>query len=157
MNARIITSISIILVVLVGCSQNDTNNKSELALIKTTNPNPVLVEKKSEKKLDLVKSIEEDIESMKELYDVAIVKGEKDVLVAYKVKHLHRFKMKKIEKKMNDMLEKKYPDENFTVSSDYKIFLEAVKLKEKMDNKDLSKEKANKQLKKIIKLQQEMT
>ena len=157
MKARIMISISIILAVLVSCAQNDPNDKSELALIKTTNPHPVLLEKKSEKKLDLVKSIEEDIESLKELYDVAIVKGKEDVLVAYKVKHMHRFKMKKIEKKMKDLLEKKYPDENFTVSSDYKIFLEAVKLKEKMENTDLSKERANKKLKQIIKLKQEMT
>lgn len=157
MKVKNIMVISIILVVLVSCSQNDSNEKSELALIKTTNPSPVLLEKNSNKKLDLVQDIEQDIESMKELYDVAIVKGKKDVLVAYKVKHLHRFKMKKIEKEMKDMLEKKYPDEKFTVSSDYKIFLEAVKLKEKMENTNLSKDKANKELKKIIKLKQEMT
>ena len=36
--------------------------------------------------------------------------------------------MKKIEKEVNDILEKKYPDEDFIVSSDYKIFLEADRL-----------------------------
>lgn len=148
--------ILIIFVMLVSCSQNDSNKKSELALIKTTNPNPVLLEDHSQKKVDLVANIEHDIESMKELYDVAIVKGDKDVLIAYKVKHLYRFKMKSIEKKLKDTLQKKYPNENFTVSSDYKIFLEAVKLKEKMEKPNYSKEKANKKLKKIIKLKQEM-
>ncbi|MFO1445574.1 sporulation protein [Bacillus sp. Bva_UNVM-123] len=148
--------ILIIFVMLVSCSQNDSNKKSELALIKTTNPNPVLLEEHSQKKVVLVANIEHDIESMKELYDVAIVKGDKDVLIAYKVKHLYRFKMKSIEKKLKDTLQKKYPNENFTVSSDYKIFLEAVKLKEKMEKPNYSKEKANKKLKKIIKLKQEM-
>ncbi|WP_389218258.1 sporulation protein [Cytobacillus mangrovibacter] len=144
-----------IFVGLLGCSQNDSN-ESELALIKTTNPSPVVIENNKENKLDLVESIKKDIESIKELYDVAIVKGEEDTLVAYKVKHLQRFHMKKIEKKMNDMLEKKYPDENFTVSSDYKIFLEAVKLNEKMEDPDYPKKKANKRLKEIIKLKNEM-
>ena len=40
--------------------------------------------------------------------------------------------MKKIEKEVNEMLEKKYPDEDFIVSSDYKIFLEAVQIEEKL-------------------------
>lgn len=158
MKARNVLGLAIMVAGLVSCSQNNANDdKSELALIKTTNPHPVLLDNKTEKKYDLVKKIEKDIESMNELYDVAIIKGKKDVLVAYKVKHMHRFNMKKIEKNLKDMLEQKYPDENFTVSSDYKIFLEAVKLKDKMENTDLSKEKANKKLEEIIKLKKEMT
>lgn len=148
--------ISILSVSIAGCSQNESK-ESELALIKTTDPSPMLLERNTSKKLDLVADIEQDIESFKELYDVAIVKGKKDTLVAYKVKHLYRFQMKKIEKKLNDKLEKKYPDEKFTVSSDYKIFLEAVKLNEKMKNPNFTQEKANKELNDIIKLKQEMT
>jgi len=151
-----IVAITIILVLLASCTNNDSSEKSELALIKTTNPSPVLLERNSIKKLDLVQNIEKDIESMKELYDVAIIKGNKDILVAYKVKHLYRFKMKKIEKELKDMLEKKYQDEKFIVSSDYKIFLEAVKLKEKMEDPDFSRKKAKKELKKIIKMKEEM-
>ncbi|MBS4188906.1 sporulation protein [Bacillus sp. FJAT-49705] len=147
----------IILLGLTGCGMGEDSKDSELALIKTTNPSPALIEKNTKEDLDLVESIKHDIASMKELYDVAIVKGKKDTLVAYKVKHFYRFQMKKIEKKMNEMLEKKYPDENFTVSSDYKIFLEAVKLNEKMKDPNFSQEKANKELKKIIKLKQELT
>ena len=37
--------------------------------------------------------------------------------------------MKKIEKEVNEILEKKYPEENFVVSSDYKIFLEAYRIR----------------------------
>jgi hypothetical protein len=65
--------------------------------------------------------------------------------------------MKRIEKKMTKMLEEKYPEENFTVSSDYKIFIEAVELQEKMKDPDFSDKKAKKKLDKIIKLQKEMT
>jgi len=55
------------------------------------------------------------------------------------------------------LLNKKYPDEKFTISSDYKIFLEAVELKEKLKNPHYSRDQAEKQLKKIIKLKNEMT
>lgn len=144
-----------ILLGIAGCSQNESKD-SEMALIKKTDPNPVLIDEKSNGNLDLVADIKEEIASYKEIYDVAVVKGKKDTLVVYKVKHLQRFHMKKIEKKINGMLEKKFPDEKFTVSSDYKIFLEAIKLKEKMDKPDYSEEKANKRLKEIIKLKKEM-
>lgn len=146
-----------ILILISGCSGDGKVNESDLALVKTTNPPPTLIEKNTKENLDLVKSIEHDVESMEELYDVAVVKGDEDTLVAYKVKHLQRFHMKRIEKKMNKMLEKKYPDENFTVSSDYKIFIEAVELQEKMKDPDFSDKKAKKKLDQIIKLKNEMT
>lgn len=144
-----------ILLGLAGCSQNESK-ESETALIKKTDPNPVLIDENTKGNLDLVANIKEAIASYKEIYDVAVVKGKKDTLVVYKVKHLQRFHMKKIEKKIKEKLEKKFPDEKFTVSSDYKIFLEAVKLNEKMQKSDYSEKKANKRLKEIIKLKQEM-
>ncbi|CAM3808722.1 sporulation protein [Cytobacillus oceanisediminis] len=146
-----------LLIAITGCSGDGEVTESDLALLKTTNPPPTLIEKNTKENLDLVASIEHDVESMKELYDVAVVKGDSDTLVAYKVKHLQRFHMKRIEKKMNKMLEEKYPDENFTVSSDYKIFIEAVELQEKMKDPDFSDKKAKKKLEQIIKLKKEMT
>ena len=70
---------------------------------------------------------------------------------------MQRFRMKDIEKKLNAMLEKRYPDENFVVSSDYKIFLEAIKLGKKMEDPNFPKKKANEELNKIIKLKKELT
>ncbi|MEH7523797.1 sporulation protein [Bacillus sp. JJ1503] len=142
---------------LSGCGiGTDEPKKSKLALVKTTNPSPALLESNTEEKLDLVESIKQDISSMKEIYDVAVLKGKKDTLVAYKVKHMYRFQMKKIEKRMSDMLEKKYKDEKFTVSSDYKIFLEAIKLNERMKDPNFTDKKANQKLQEIIRLKQEM-
>ena len=71
------------------------------------------------------KNIKKDVEHLDYIYDVAVIKGENEDLVVYKVKHFQRFQMKKIEKEVNEILEKRYPEENFIVSSDYKIFLEA--------------------------------
>ena len=65
--------------------------------------------------------------------------------------------MKKIEKEVNEILEKRYPDENFIVSSDYKIFLEAYRLGKKMEDPNFSKKDAQKRLEEIIKLKKELT
>ncbi|PLS02907.1 YhcN/YlaJ family sporulation lipoprotein [Neobacillus cucumis] len=142
------------LLFLTACSQNQTNKESQMALMKTTNPAPLSTERK--KNTDEVEDIKKDVSSLPELYDVAVVKGKKDTLVAYKVKHLHRFKMKSIEKSINKKLEEKYSKENFTVSSDYKIFLEAVRLNEGMKSGRLSHSKAEKRLNEIVKMTDDM-
>lgn len=142
------------LISLTACSSNQPVKDSQLALMKTTNPNPVIITNK--KKTDHVQKIKKDVSSISELYDVAVVKGKKDTLVVYKVKHLHRFRMKAIEKNVNKMLEEKYPKENFTVSSDYKVFLEAVRLKEHIKSPDFSKQEAEKRLNEIVKMTEDM-
>ncbi|CAH2713456.1 hypothetical protein BACCIP111895_00592 [Neobacillus rhizosphaerae] len=138
------------LCLLSACHPNQPVKDSQLTLMKTTNPNAIITDKN--KNHSRVKEIEKDVNSFPELYDVAVIKGKKDILVVYKVKHLHRFGMKKIEKKVNKMLEKKYPKENFTVSSDYKIFLEAVRLEEKMKSPKFSHQQAEKRFKEIVKM-----
>jgi Sporulation lipoprotein YhcN/YlaJ (Spore_YhcN_YlaJ) len=143
------------LLLLTACGPNQKVKDSQLALIKTTNPTPVVTDQN--KIPNHVEEIKKDVSSFPEIYDVAVVKGQKNTLVAYKVKHLQRFRMKKIEKNVNKMLEKKYPKENFTVSSDYKIFLEAVRLDERMKERKFSKKQAEKQLRRIIKMTKDMT
>ncbi|MEO2077575.1 MAG: sporulation protein [Bacillus sp. (in: firmicutes)] len=142
------------LIMLTSCSSNQQAKDSQLALMKTTNPNPVIITNK--KHTDHMNEVKKDVSSQPELYDVAVVKGKKDTLVVYKVKHLHRFRMKAIEKNVNKMLEKKYPKENFTVSSDYKVFLEAVRLKEHIKSSDLSEKEAEKRLNEIIKMTEDI-
>jgi hypothetical protein len=142
------------LLLLTACNQNQPVKESQLALMKTTNPNPTITDEN--KNRNQVEEIKKKISSFPELYDVAVVKGKTDTLVVYKVKHLHRFKMKSIEKRINKMLEEKYPKENFTVSSDYKIFLEAIRLNERMESADFSSNAAEKRLKEIVKMTDDM-
>jgi hypothetical protein len=149
---RVILSVCVTL--LVSCSQGQTEKDSQLALVKTTNPNPTVTDKNNGQ--DKVESIEREVESIDEIYDVAVVKGKKATLVVYKVKHMHRFRMKQIEKDLNKKLEEKYPKEEFTVSSDYKIFLEAVRLVERKDNGSLSDKQAEKRLNEIVKMTSDM-
>lgn len=156
-NGKIHTFILLSFFLLGGCSTSGQKDDSKLALLKTTNPAPIQITNQNPRKPGTAKRVKDDISSFPEIYDVAVVQGKKDTLVAYKVKHLQRFRMKAIEKKINKLLEKRYPNENFKVSSDYKIFLEAVKLKEKMKNPNYSPQKAEKQLQAIIKLKDETT
>nr|WP_295973807.1 sporulation protein [uncultured Bacillus sp.] len=147
-----------ILAITAGCNVHNSEEKEEqLALIKRTDPEPVtLVSHKGEKK-ESVLQLEKHIESFDEIYDAAIIRGKKHTLIVYKVKHMERFRMKKIEKELNSMLEKSYSKENFIVSSDYKIFLEAVKLSNKINDPNFSEKKANEELERIIKLKKELT
>ncbi len=146
-----------VIAIMAGCNaQNAEEKNPSLALIKKTDPKPVTLVSHNKKEKS-VSDLEERVESFDEIYDVAVIRGEKDTLIVYKVKHMQRFRMKDIEKKLNAMLEKRYPDENFVVSSDYKIFLEATKLGKKMDDPNFSKKKANEELNKIIKLKEELT
>lgn len=149
---RLMLFVSIFL--MSSCSQGPNEKDSQLALMKTVNPNPTVTEKN--KGQDKVEKIEKEVESFDEIYDVAVVKGKKDTLVVYKVKHMQRFNMKEIEKDLNKTLEKKYPKENFTVSSDYKIFLEAVRLVERKNNGSLSDKQAEKRFNEIVKMSSDM-
>ncbi|MDR7000779.1 YhcN/YlaJ family sporulation lipoprotein [Neobacillus niacini] len=143
------------LFLLASCSGNDKGKDSQMALIKTTNPNPVMTDR--DKKTTRVQEIEEAVSSFPEIYDAAVIKGTKETLVVYKVKHMHRFKMKKIEKNLTEFLKKKFPKEDITVSSDYKIFLEAVRLNDRMESKKFSDKAAEKRLRQIIKMTKDMT
>jgi hypothetical protein len=143
--------------IMVGCNSNlDEEKEAQLSMISKTNPTPINLSSQSNKSNTTSKKIKEEVESIDSIYDVAVIKGKDKILVAYKVKHLRRFHMKTIEKEVNDKLEKKFPDEDFTVSSDYKIFLEAVRLGEKLKDPSYPDQKAKKELERIIGLSKEL-
>jgi Sporulation lipoprotein YhcN/YlaJ (Spore_YhcN_YlaJ) len=152
--AQVILVLSI-LSLFSGCQQKESAD-GDLALLKTTDPPPISTEEDNQKEKK-AKSIKDEVLALKEIYDVTVIIGQQDILVAYKVKHLHRFQMKSIEKKVNKILENKYQKENFFVSSDYKIFLEAVRLKDQIENNHISEREAEEKLQKIIKLKNEKT
>jgi len=143
-------------VFLTGCEKETPN--SRWSMLKKVDPEPVVIYTESEAgQKELVQGIKEETNTISSIYDVAVVKGKKDTLVAYKVKQMARFKMKSIEKELTEKLESKYPEENFTVSSDFKIFLETMRLRDKIQDPEFSEEKADKRLKEIIKLNNELT
>lgn len=144
------------LLFLTGCEEISKKGDAKWALFKTTNPHPAVLYETDEE-FQFSEELHDYVLKMPEIYDAAIIVGKKRVLVAYKVKQMKRFKMKKIEKELQKKLEKKYTDRKFTVSSDFKIFLEAVELNEDLKDENYSRKKARKHFKKIIKLEQEKT
>lgn len=145
----------LLILILFGCAPNNQEKRDYLSLVQATNPAPTTLEAKSNPVS--ADDIKKEVEGLNNIYDVAVIKGNNKNLVVYKVKHLKRFQMKKIEKEVNTHLEKKFPDENFIVSSDYKIFLEAVRLSKKMKDPSFSRKDAQKRFNAIIKLKEELT
>lgn len=143
--------------ITAGCSLGDTSPKSRTSMIQSVNPDAGATDDLDEKNIKLADRVKKDIQSLDEIYDVAVIKGKEDTLVAYKVKHMKRFGMKRIEKEINKRLEENYPNEDFIVSSDFKIFIEAVELSEKIKDPSYPEKKAEKQLQRIISLKKEMT
>ncbi|MBM4764267.1 sporulation protein [Bacillus sp. B15-48] len=149
--------VMLLFIAVSGCGLGKTSEESRMSMIQSVNPDPIAVEDKYGKNHELAERIKHDIQQLPHLYDVAVIKGKDEILVAYKVKHMQRFHMKKIEKEITDKLEKNYPKENFVVSSDFKIFIEAIELKDKMKDPNFSQEDAENRLKKIIKFKKELT
>ncbi|MCR2820971.1 sporulation protein [Lederbergia panacisoli] len=152
----IVTAIICVVCFMSGCSNEPHEKKSDTSLVKKTQPAPIEINYKK-KESSIAYQVKKEVKKMDEIYDVAIIEGDKNILVSYKVKHLQRFRMKKIEKELTKSLKKKFPKHKFIVSSDYKIFLEAIRLKEKIEYDNLSNKDAEKRLNKIIKLKKEMT
>jgi hypothetical protein len=157
LSGKAVIVLFLILSNLAGCSLGKTSPDSRASMIQSVNPDPGATNDLDFRNIKTAEKVKKDIAALDEIYDVAVIKGKEDILVAYKVKHLKRFGMKRIEKEINKKLEKNYPDENFIVSSDFKIFIEAVELREKMKDPAYPEDKAEKQLQKIISLKKEMT
>jgi len=139
-----------------GCSNQPSEKKSNVSLVKKTQPAPIeITYKKKEKSIAF--QVREKMKKINEIYDVAVIEGDHKILVSYKVKHLQRFRMKKIEKDLTKLLNKEFPKHSFVVSSDYKIFLEAIRLKEELEDGNISNKEAKKRFEKLIKLKKEMT
>lgn len=154
--SSLLLSILSICFLLTGC--NNEYDNSRWSLFKKVDPEPMSINKEnSAEEQEMVKEIKKETASVPAIFDVAVIKGKKETLIAYKVKHMSRFKMKGIEKELKDKLKSKYPDETFTVSSDFKIFLETMRLWDLMQKPTFSEKKANKRLEQIIHLNDELT
>ncbi|QPC46097.1 sporulation protein [Mangrovibacillus cuniculi] len=161
MKKRLSVLLAIALLILVGCTNEKevvepNQTHSSLSLIKKAKPAPIELKARPEED-SIGYQVRQLVNKEKELYDAAIIEGEKETLVVYKVKHFKRHQMKEIEKKVRKHLEDKFPEEEFIVSSDYKIFLEAMRLKEKFESGKINQDQAIKRYEEIKKLQKEMT
>ncbi|WP_461200810.1 YhcN/YlaJ family sporulation lipoprotein [Anoxybacillus sp. TBDG-1] len=103
----------------------------------------------AEKAVDMLKG-REDVK------DVVAVQANGRLLVAYQVKHMHRFRMKAIEKDVRNMLNDEF-GEKVIASHDLKIFWKTKALKEKIETKNISEKEIEKEVTVIQKLSEEQT
>ncbi|MFJ5622396.1 YhcN/YlaJ family sporulation lipoprotein [Peribacillus loiseleuriae] len=142
---------------LSGCASNGDGKTERLALLKETNPKPMDIIDATDSKIGDEEAVKKAVTKNDHIYDVVIVKNGKEMLVAYKIKHMHRFRMKQVEKKLTKDLNKKFEGIHFIVSSDYKIFLEAVRLNKLLRENEIPREEAKKEFKQIVELKEEKT
>ena len=146
--------IAMIFSVMSGCSGDSSSKEARMSLLQSVDQDPVYLGENREAPLNQIKK---KVASHKEIYDVTVVQKDKDILVAYKVKHMQRFRMKSIESKLKTDLQKSFKGYTFTVSSDMKIFLETVELIVNVKDKGYPEKKARKWFDKIMDLQKEST
>jgi len=149
-------SISMLLfsILLGGCAGDSSSKEAIRSLISSVDMDPAYLGGDKEAPLEKIKKMVADHD---EIYDVAVVQKGKQILVAYKVKHMKRFKMASIDKDLTSDLNKKFKGYEIVISSDIKIFLEVVELIVQVQDKGYSKEKAKKWFGKIMDLEKEMT
>jgi Sporulation lipoprotein YhcN/YlaJ (Spore_YhcN_YlaJ) len=132
----LLISLSSFMILVSGC-----NNKKEEGRSNKDSPSPMSY---IENKQSLSHEAKAIVLSMPEITDAKAVNSEDQIFLAVKPKHLERFQLTSLKKKIKKKIEKKYPKMEVTVSTDQKIFtllgeLES-KLDKKMDSKDIERE-----------------
>ena len=143
-----------ILVFLAACTPDSDSNEAKASLFKSVNPKPVYLSGKDKAPLEKIKT---EVSNFEEIFDVSVIQKGDQILVAYKVKHMNRFRMESIEQKITKKLNRDFPKHQFLVSSDMKIFLEAIELTVHVQKENYSKKKAEKWFGNIVRLQKEQT
>jgi hypothetical protein len=92
-----------------------------------------------------------------DIKDVVAVNTSKKLLVAYKIKHMHRFYRKQIEKEIDRQLIRLFPNYQIVSSSDLKIFWKTEELRGKLGNKKWNEQKVDQEIEKIKQLSEELT
>jgi hypothetical protein len=153
MNKRMIFVLLIFL--LVGCAKENEVQKQSLQKLNLTQTSA----KKTADRADQAEAEKavQIVKQRREVNDVRAVSSEKKMIIAYKVKHLERFRMKKIEKAIRKELEKKFPNHEIVVSSDLKLFWKTEELKQKLEKKRFDQKKLDKEIDVLKKLSEEQT
>ncbi|MDF2535717.1 MAG: sporulation protein [Bacillales bacterium] len=146
--------IVLVTLILASCTPDSDSHEAKASLFKSVNPKPVYLSGKDKAPLDKIKT---DVSNLEEIFDVSVIQKGNQILVAYKVNHLNRFRMESIEQKITKKLSRDFPKYQFLVSSDMKIFLEAIELTVHVQKENYSKKKAEKWFGNIVQLQKEQT
>lgn len=144
----------IMLFTLVGCEKMTEENGLYVFIKNQDIPPFSLVE---DSNLSRLTTLQQELLSFDNIYDVTMVEGKEELLIVYKVKHLNRFKMQAIEKEVEKIAKEQLSEEKeIVVSSDYKIYLETMRLHNQL-TKQIDEQELLKKFKSIIHLQKETT
>lgn len=146
----LITYILLIIMMVTGCSgtnENSTEKQQNITDVSFKNSHNQSV---AEKVTQLLKD-EEVVENAK------TVNSDKELLVAVKINHMDRFRLKEINQRLKKKVKEEYPDYKVMLSTDQKIFLELDKLENKIKADQLGKKKLEKEMNRIKSLSKELT
>lgn len=123
------------------------NNQKEEGGTKNDSPTPIShIENNQSLSIEAKKTVL----SMPEITDVKAVNSKDEMFLAVKPKHMERFQLTSLKKKIKKKLERNNPEMKVTVSTDQKIFTLLGELEGKLDKK-LDRQDIEKELKKIKK------
>jgi hypothetical protein len=149
-------SVLLIFSILFGCAKEKENKQQSLQNFNITKTN---TKETADAGLNqsVAKQAVQRISKKHEINDVVAVNTKKKLLLAYKVKHMQRFRMKQIEKEVKEDLEKSLPDYDIIISSDMKLFWKTEELRRKLSKDGMNEKEVNKQIDKLEKLSNEHT
>ena len=146
---RWLCSILVIVILLGGCNGNQSINsdkedgKYQVSMVQQDQT--------------IAKEAEQKVLKIEEVTEAVAVNVDKKILLGFRVKQFSKFRIKQIEKKVNEALKKHFPEYDTTASSDIKINIETMKIKNRLKTKDYQTEKFKKDVEKIQKLSREQT
>lgn len=139
-----------ILFCLVGCGTNsdaDSNIDIEYTNLSTT----------QSLQQDVANMAKETLSENEDITSIKAVNTKKDMIIAFEIHHLKRFRLQEIREKVQEEMDQKFSDFNVIVSTDQKIFLELDRLEDKIFSDSISKKELNKKIKELVKLDKEQT
>ncbi|ANX12386.1 hypothetical protein ABE41_010220 [Fictibacillus arsenicus] len=136
--------ISILLFLILLTSCNQSKNESE----KNKNDSTIQIAYKQNNQTPSQEA-KKAILSMPEITDVKAVNTDKEMFLAVKPKHLERFQLNSLKKKIKKRVNEQNPSMKVYVSTDQKIFLKLDELESKLDDPKMDNKKIKKELKKI--------
>ncbi|MBA2874964.1 YhcN/YlaJ family sporulation lipoprotein [Thermaerobacillus caldiproteolyticus] len=154
---KYVTMLMVVTLLIVGCAREKEIKQQSLQgtnMIKTNRDGTAYSYKVNQ---SIAKQAVQHIKARKEVRDAVAVNTSKKLLVAYQVKHMHRFRMKQIKKDIEQQLKQLFPNHKIIVSSDLKIFWKTNELRDKINKDGMNEKQINKQIKKLKKLSEELT
>ncbi|SHG90802.1 hypothetical protein [Virgibacillus chiguensis] len=148
-------TIVVLSLLIVGCNTANTletskeNEKDEVNITKISR-NQSIDQTPSNQAKDL-------LQQHSEINAIHAVNTDKQLLATVEVKHMQRFKLQNIKKKLTKKLQKNFPDLKVELSADKKIMMELGKLEKNLNKKQYSKKEVQKEVQRIIDFSKEQT